>query len=180
MSPARRRHGGLSLLLFFSLFRSLLLPPLFLLLLLPPSLLLLSLRVNNLFLTGSFSRRTVVIESRNGSFDFLSLFISNFLINLPTNPDRFPLSPFRSSFFFFSIFRSILLVRPSCFLAHPSLSHAFSFSSSFFPSLFLSTYPEISPSLSRSIVLSHILFFPSHSIFLSPQFSVSFVFFLSL
>ena len=50
--------------------RESLLLPLLLLLLLPPSLLiLLSLRVNNLFLTGSFSRTNVVIESRNGSLD---------------------------------------------------------------------------------------------------------------
>ena len=87
VSPARRRHGGLSLLLFSPFFDvSLLLPLLLLLLLLPSSLLLLSLRVNNLFLTGSFSHRNVVIESRNGSFDLLALFFSNFLITLPMNP----------------------------------------------------------------------------------------------
>ena len=55
-------RGALSFIYFLPFSMSLLLPPLFLLLLLPPSLLLLSLRVNNLFLTGSFSRRTVVIE----------------------------------------------------------------------------------------------------------------------
>ena len=42
-----------------------------------------------IFLTRSFSRRNVVIESRNGSFDLLALFFSNFLITLPMNPDQF-------------------------------------------------------------------------------------------
>ena len=103
---------------------------------------------------------------------FLSLLLADSLSLLPSSSLCTPLNFYFTffslpqlsllsvlPFFFFSIFRLILLFRTSCFVALPSLSHIFSSSSSFFPSLFLSTSPKISPSLSRS--LSHSFLFLS-------------------